>query len=84
MIEDVVRLPDCAGDLALETISVGGRRGDKSVDLALTGRDLLWPLVGVRLVRAGRRKRPNAHEPSQRDAAVAGASRIERQREGQA
>jgi len=82
MIENVVRLTHRATDLTFEAISVGGRRGDKTVDLALTGRDLLWSLVGGRLVRTGRRKRPNAHEPAQRDAAVAGASRVERQREG--
>jgi hypothetical protein len=61
-IEDVVGLPDGAGDLALEAISVGGRRYSISIKFALTGGNILCFLVGGRLIGASGRKRTRANE----------------------
>ena len=82
-IENVVGLPDGAGDLALEAIAVDGRRDRVLVEFALTGRNILCFLVGGRLVGAGGDKRARANEAAQRGVVVAGESRLVRQHEGE-
>ncbi len=82
-VEDVVGLPNGAGDLALEAIPIGGRHGGISIKFALTGRNILWFLVGRRLVGAGGRERTRTNEPAQRDSAFVAESHVERERAGE-
>ncbi len=61
-VKDVVRLPDCDGDLALEAIAIGGRRRCVSVEVPLTSRSVFRLLVCGGLVGAGGDERARANE----------------------
>ncbi len=78
MVEDVIRLSDGDGDLALEAISIGGGHGRVAVEFALTGRRVFRLLVSPGLVDAGGRERARANESAERGAAVLGEGRVER------
>ena len=60
-VEDVVCLPDSAGDLALEAIPISGRRRSIAIEFALTGGNVLRFLVSGRLVD-GRRAQTDARK----------------------
>ena len=80
--EDVVGVPDCDGDLALEAVAIGGRHGGVAVEFALTGRHALGVLVGWRRVGAVGDKWGRANESALQGAA-AGEGRRGREREGE-
>jgi hypothetical protein len=82
-VEDIVGLSDGAGDLALKAIPIGRSPSGVSVEIALTGRQVLCGLVSDRRVGAGGWERAGANKAAQRHAAVAGESRLKRQYEGE-